>query len=455
MSFVAQGTIMGGVRYSLICTAVSVFLCNAAPSHAEPPTPVEISLKDAIRRGLDANLDVLVSGGKVAEAQGAHERQLARYLPHARFDTPFAYQSVNIKAQGIDFPGVPSVVGPFTTWDFRAYADQSIVDLEAYHSIKAAKSDKQASIEDYRDVRCQVIRLVAGQYLEVQSLLAQTEAVQSRVATSDTLEILARDRHDQGVATGVDVLRAQVQLANDRQSLLLTRNAVKLSAMALARTIGLPPGTPLQIAEPLGFKKLRPPEIEEAVTEALMRRGDYRSLALQRASLEEQIKASRARYYPRLVLSGNYGESGQHLGELEPTGAIRIDLLFTIFDLDRSGERRQLDSRLSEVQARLADQRRGIEQEVRGALLNLDSAADQVQVAEDGLGLAQRELEMASDRFRNGMADNIEVVNAQDALARAQQNRIMALTSYADSKIALARALGDTELTYRRFLGIR
>lgn len=442
------------MRHCAISLALLASLLRPAPGCGESP-PVSLSLEEAIRQGIDANLTLFTALTRVAEAGGTHERQLAKYLPRARLDTPFSYQSVNIKAQGISFPGVPSVVGPFTTWDFRGYVEQSIFDLQSYHQIKASGKEKQARVEDFRDVRCQVIRQVAGDYLQVQSLIAQLEAAQSRAEKSATLEKLARDRHDAGVATGVDVLRAQVQLANDRQSLLATRNAVKLALMTLARTIGLSPGTPLALSEPLAFRPLQAPQIEEAVNEALLRRSDYRSLAYQHDSLDEQLKASNARYFPKLTVSGNYGWSGQHLSELERTGAVKLDLSFTIFDLDREGERKELQARLLRVEAQLADERRAVEQDVRGALLNLESVADQVTVAEEGLTLAERELQMAEDRFRQGAADNIEVVNAQDAFARAQQNRIMALTGYADAKIALARALGDTELTYRNFLGIR
>ncbi|HJV66007.1 MAG TPA: TolC family protein [Geomonas sp.] len=431
-------------------------LWQISPAHCEtaPPASVRLTLEDAISRGIEANLALLTAVTRVAEAEGTHERQLSKYLPHARLEPSFTYQSINIRALGINFSGAPSVVGPFTTWDFRAYADQSIIDLQAYHQIKASDKEKQARVQDYRDVRSQVIREVAGQYLQVQSLIAQADAAQSRAVTSETLEKLARDQHDAGVATGVDVLRAQVQLANDRQALLVAQNAVKQASMTLARSIGLSPGTPLVLAEPLGYKALQAPQIEEAVTEALMRRADYRSLSLQHDSLEEQLKASRARYYPKLTVSGNYGADGQHLSDLQQTGLVKLDLQFTIFDLDREGERKELQSRLLRIEAQIADERRGIDQDVRGALLNLESSGDQVKVAQEGLLLAERELGMAEDRFRHGVADNIEVVNAQDALARAQQNRILALTGYADARIALARALGDTEITYRRFLGI-
>ena len=225
--------------------------------------------------------------------------------------------------------------------------------------------------------------------------------------------------------------------------------------MTLARNIGLDPGIPLELADALKYEAIETPQIEEAVSTALADREDYRSLLSQRGSLEEQLKASKSRYLPRVALSGNYGGNGQRLNEIEPTYLIRANLIFTIFDLDREGERIEIGSRLKRTEQQIADERLGIEQDVREAVLNLESAADEVAVADAGMKLAVRELQLATDRFKNGVANNIEVVNAQDALARAQENSIVAITRHADAKIALARAMGDTEKIYRFFLGIK
>jgi outer membrane protein TolC len=214
-------------------------------------------------------------------------------------------------------------------------------------------------------------------------------------------------------------------------------------------------GIPLTLADKLAFRKLEAPQVEQAVKAALESRPDYRSLFSQRESLEEQIKSSRSRYLPKVVASGNYGGSGQDLGGLQPSWMIGVNLILTLFDMDRSGERLELDSRLQRIDEQIADQRRGVEQDIREALLNLESAAQQVVVAGSGLELAERELQFASDRFRNGVANNIEVITAQDSLARAYDNRLNALVQHADAKISLARALGDTEKVYRMFLGIK
>lgn len=435
--------------------AVSLMV-GLAPQEAlaESAPPLALSLDQAITRGLDKNLNAVLARTRVDEAEGARERRLSSYLPHLRLETPFAWQTRNLRAQGISLPNSPAVVGPFTSYDFRIYGDQSILDLQSYHAIKASEQEKKARQQDYQDVRGQVIRLVTVQYINAAYAEARVATAESRVQTSEVLEKLARDQRAAGVADGLDVLRAQVQLANDRQNLLVTRNNAQLALLALARSIGVDLGTPITLGDKLAFKKLEAPQIEQAVQAALESRPDYRSLFSQRASLEEQGKASRSRYLPRIVLSGNYGTSGQEMDSLDPSGMIQVNLVLSLFDYDRKGEHLELDSRLKRNQEQIADLKLGVEQEIREALLNLNSATDQVATAKEGLQLAERELQYASDRFKNGIANNIEVVTAQDALARARDNEVNALAQHAGAKIALARALGDTEKVYRLFLGI-
>jgi len=432
-----------------------------APSPAPGPPTDRLTLKEAIERGLRANLTVLLAGTRVTEAQGTAERRKSLLLPHAQFQAPAIYQTVSLAAEGISipsfpgFPGLPQVVGPFLTYDFRVSASQMLYDPQDYRNWKASQRAEQAARDDLQDARDQIIRQVAGLYLGAESAAAEVVAAQSRVDDSQALLNLARDQHNAGVATGIDVLRAQVQLATDRQSLVEASNSAKQTLLVLARFIGMSPGAPLELAQTLQFGPLAPPPLETALQGALAGRADYLSLLAQRESLEQQIKASHARYLPRLSAGGNYGGIGGSVGHFAGTGAIQSTLTMSLFDEDRQGERRELDSRLKRLDDQLADLRLGVEQEIRQALLNLDSAADEVKVAQEALGLAQQELKLARDRFRDGLTNNIEVITAQDSLARAQENTIIALTRHADAKAALALALGNTEKNYGPYLGIQ
>jgi outer membrane protein TolC len=402
-------------------------------------------LREAIAKGLQANLSVLVADARVQETEGTSTRRNSLLLPRVRTQSYANFQNRNLRAFGLSFPGIPEVIGPFSNYDFRVYAEQNILDLQSYRNWKASKSQVESDKLSYQDARDLVVRSIAGLYLNGQTAQARIDAAQSRVSASDALFRLARDKHDAGTATGVDVLRAQVQLANDKQALLVAQNQYQQALLVLARNIGMNPGTQFELAESLQYEPIHQSQAATLVPSALLTRPDYLSLASQRQSLTQQQQANRARYYPKLSINGNYGGLGRSIGDVRGIGLIQGQLDFTIFDRDRKGESQELASRVQRVDDQISDLRRGIEEDIREALLNLESSSNQVAVAREGRELAQRELELTQDRFQSGVTNNVEVVTAQDELARAQENYILAVAGYADAKFALARAAGDTE----------
>lgn len=436
---------------SLVLGLLATFMLQCL-SAAQASEPYRLTLREAIEKGLQANLSVLLADSQVQEAEGTSTRRFSQLLPRVRTRSYANLQTVNLAALGINFPGVPTLIGPFSNYDFRVSADQNVVDLQSYRAWKASQHQVQSDKLDYQDARDLIIRSIASLYLNGQAAQARIEAAQTRVAASEALFKLARDKYDAGTATGVDVLRAQVQLANDKQALLVAQNQYKQSLLALARNIGINPGTPLELAEPLEYQPVRRAQAESLVPSALLSRPDYLSLASQREGLVEQQRANRARYYPKVSIIGNYGGLGRSFGSIEPTGLIQGQVDFTIFDRDRTGEAQELASRVHRVDDQILDLRRGIDEEIREALLNLDSAADQVSVAQEGRDLVQRELELTQARFQSGVTNNVEVVTAQDELARAQENYIVAVASYTDAKFALARASGGTEKNIGQYL---
>jgi outer membrane protein TolC len=440
-----------------ISVTAIVVLIMAVSGWAQSTPTYRLTLEDAIHRGLQANLGVLVAQTRIQETTATAERRQSLLLPRVRIETPVAVQSRSLAAQGISVPGLPlpQVVGPFSTYEARAYADQPVVDIQSLHALRSARQSTAAAKSDYQDARDQVIRNVAALYLSSQSQFAEVMTAQSRVETAQALYKLAAEQRDAGVATGIDVLRSQVQLANERQSLVQSRNRAKGSLLALARNIGMSPGTNIELADPLEFRTTRSISVESVLPQALASRPDYQSLLRQRDALTEQLRASRARFLPKLTASGNYGGIGRTIGSIDATGAAQLSLSFTVFDRDRNGEALEITSRIQRLERQMNDAKLGIEQELRQALLDIDSAAEEVTVADAGLDLAQKELDLAQLRFSQGVTNNIEVITAQDALSRAQQNSIVALTHHADARISLARALGNTEASYAEYLGSR
>jgi len=447
---------------------VTLFLAlsfmGGACGEAQQTAPRRLTLREAIAIALKQNLSVRVASAQEEESEGTQARRRAALLPHVTGEAIANRQNIDLAAMGISFPrislptlgfsfAVPSVVGPFAHYDSRLLASQSLIDRRAYHNWKASERQEEAAKLNYQDARDLVVRQAAGLYLDSQASAAEVEAAESRVTTSETLEKLARDQHAQGLATAVDVVRAQVQLARDQQNLLVARNTYQTSLLALAHFLGLSPGTPLELAEPLKFHHVESAGPEQALRSALEVRSDYAALLKQRESLLEQLKASRARYYPTLSVNADYGAIGRQFSSMAGTGEVQGTLTVSLFDRDRAGEKTELQGQVKRLDAQLDDLNREIEQELRTALLDLESTESQVSVTEAALHLAERELSLAQDRFRNGVTDNIEVVTAQTTLASAQDDRIMALAHHADAVMALVRSLGGTEKIYQTYLG--
>jgi len=431
---------------------VALLLAGHTPAGGQQVTPQRLTLQEAITLALKKNLSVRVASTQVEELEGTRDRRRASLLPHVTGNALANRENIDLGAMGISFPMVPTVVGPFAHYDFRLSASQSLIDRHSYHNWKASEKQEEAAKLDYQDARDLVIRQAAGLYLDAQAFAAEVAAAETRVTTSQTLEKLARDQHAQGLATAVDEVRAQVQLARDQQNLLVARNTYQTSLLVLAHFLGLSPGAPLDLAEPLKFHHVESADSNQALHNAIESRSDYAALLKQRESLVEQLKASRARYLPTLSVNGDYGAIGRQFGSIVETGQIQGTLTVTLFDRDRAGEKTEIQSRLKRLNEQIEDLNRQIEQELRKALLDLESTENQVTVTEAALHLAERELSLAQDRFRNGVTDNIEVVTAQATLAGAQDDRIMALARHADAVMALARSLGGTEKNYPAYL---
>jgi len=299
----------------LVAVWFAVFALTAG-SAAQAQSPYRLTLREAIVKGLQSNLSVLVADTRVQETEGTSTRRNSLLLPRIRMQNYANLQNRNLRAFGLSFPGIPEVIGPFSNYDFRVYAEQSIVDLQSYRNWKASKSLIQSEKLSYQDARDLVVRSIAGLYLNGQTAQARIEAAQSRVTASDALYKLARDKHDAGTATGVDVLRSQVQLANDKQALLVAQNQYQQALLVLARNIGMNPGTAISLAEPLQYDPIPQSQPATLVPSALLARPDYLSLASQRQSLTQQQQANRARYYPKLSINGNYGGLGRSIGDV-------------------------------------------------------------------------------------------------------------------------------------------
>jgi len=259
-----------------------------------------------------------------------------------------------------------------------------------------------------------------------------------------------------GVVAGIDVLRSQVELQAQQQRLLAVQNEYEKEKMALARTIGFPAGQQLNLSDKLPFTPAPPITLDEALERAYRSRADYRSAqALVRAA-EQAKKAARAEGLPSIAANGDYGLIGNGPTNSHGTFTAAAGLTVPIFQGGKvRADELQADALLQQRRSQLEDIRGRIDQDVRTAFLDLKTAADQVAVAQSSVQLANEQVAQARDRFASGVTNTIEVVQAEEALAAANENYISSLFAHNLAKLSLARALGVAEEATKQFLGGR
>jgi outer membrane protein TolC len=423
---------------------------------AQSAAPMKLSLDEAVQRGLKTNLGILERETANRLARVERIRALSALLPTVNGSVSENVQENNLAVFGFRFAGIPSIIGPFAYSDIRASAGVNLFDLAARRNLKAVEQNQKAVELNAQDARDLVVGAVANAYLTIIAGGARVEATEAEVATAQALYERARDQHAAGVSPAIDELRSQVELKARQQQLLAAQNQLAKEKLALARVIGLPPAQAFDLADAAPYAPLEGLTPEQMFDRAKQSRADYQSLKAQLQSAEISREAALAQRYPKLALEGNYGANGVNQAQLHGTfaftGAIRVN----IFDGGRiHADVAQADAIIRQRKDEIADLEQQMDTDIRSALLDLKSAADRVAVAQDSLNLANQTLAQARDRFTAGVTDNIEVVQAQDSVANAQDALIASMYAHNLAKVALARAVGMTETSLKQFMGVR
>jgi outer membrane protein TolC len=428
---------------------------GAVPTGKSSSSALPLSLGDAIARGLRQNLGGLLSTDVVTSVRGERWRTLSALLPNLTTATSFGTRQTDLKATiGINVPGQPPVIGPFGVFDTRAYLDQSVFDWRSIERERSSAAQVKVAQYSYQNARELIVLVVASNYLLV---IADQSRVDSAVAQRDTAQALLDqtvDQHKAGLAAKVDVLRANVELQARKQELIVARNDLAKQRLVLARAIGLPTGQQFVTTTTVPYQPLRTPTLDDALQQAYASRPDYKSQLARERAAELQKKAASAERYPTLSALADYGAIGTNPASVHGTVNAAVVLRFPIFQGGKiHGDKLIADSLLAEDTQRLEDLRASIDQEVRNAFLDLQDTAQEVAVEKNAVLLATQTLQQSRDRFASGVTDNIEVVQAQQSLADANDGYIASLYRYNIAKISMARAIGVAESKYAMYLG--
>jgi outer membrane protein TolC len=452
---VSRGTanVAAGASYTSDSQSQNSYL-GGVPTGTASSTALSLSVEDAVARGLRQDLGGLLSADAVSGARGDRWRALSSLLPNLTTSTSIGVRQNDLKAIiGITVTGHPPVIGPFGVFDTRAYLDQTVFNWESIERARSSAAQVKSAQYSYKNARELVVLVVVSNYLLV---IADQSQVESALAQRDTAKALldqTTDQHKAGLAAAVDVLRSNVELQSREQKLILARNNLAKQKLVLARAIGLPAGQTFNLTTEVAFQPLTTSTLDAALQQAYALRPDYKSQLEQVGSAELQKKAASAERYPTLSIVADYGDIGTNPASSHGTVDAAAALRVPIFQGGRvHGDNLVADSQLASAKQRLEDLRAGIDQEVRDVFLDLQDTAQEVAVEENAVRLATETLQQSRDRFASGVTDTIEVVQAQEALADANDAYIASLYRYNTAKISLARATGVAESNYALYL---
>lgn len=422
-----------------------------------PPTsePLSLSITDALGRALEHNLGVLLSANGVDRARGARWRALSDLLPTVSGRLSETQQQINLAAYGFPRPaGTPSIVGPFSLFDARVSFSQSVLDFKALNDTRAETHNLAAARYDYKNARDLVVLVGVDAYAQALAASARVDAVRAQVDTARALYNQAVDLKQGGLVAGIDVLRADVQLATDRQRVTAAQATFEKAKLQLARLMGLPLGQAFTLTDQISSAPIPAMTLEQALDRAYKTRGDYLA-ALERVRAAQATRqAAISEALPAIRVNGNYGDLGHSPAQSHDTFAIVGAVDVPIFQGGKTrGRLLEADADLRSRRADADDLKASIYYEIRAALIDLQAGNEQMQVAARARELAADQLTQARDRFAAGVAGNIEVVQAQSAVTVANDQYIAALYASNLAKGAFIHAVGIAEETARQVFG--
>ncbi|GGA70072.1 hypothetical protein GCM10011507_22080 [Edaphobacter acidisoli] len=423
-----------------------------------------LSLDDAVELGLKHNLQLNLARQNQHLVHGEVLTVANNLLPSLTAKASTGTQEINLAAMGFkptsleSFGISPSqfkTIVKVSTTSAELDMNQQLFNVPAYYLYRAAqKADRVASMTELNQEGAVTID-VASQYLLALADASEIENAQALVKADEVAFQQADDSHNHGVGTNLDVLRARVQLQTEQQVLISAQDTFSKDKIALNRMMGIPADQELTLTDKAPYNEFSELPLDEAKRIAYSRRKDLLSLEAQLEVAERAGKAVKFERLPSLSFNGHYGVIGETTGMYHGDFSAQGKLSVPIFEEGQlRGENEVAGAQTDALREQIASLRITIEEQIRTAMLDVDSSAQLVKVARSNVDLASEELDQASQRFTAGVDDNLAVVRAQAALAQAQTQLISTLYQYNVSKLMLARNTGVVESQYKTYLGL-
>jgi outer membrane protein len=428
----------------------------SALSANAPTSSLRLTLEQAVALAIKQNPTQQIAVLNAAESVQDKNLTRAELLPQANLKVADSANRVNLQAEFGGKPLVPGFalpghIGPYQTFSAGPTFGTSVFDLSLWKRYQASRANVLASKADSLGTREQVILLVVSQYIGSLRAVADVEASHSRVELAQALYDQAADLQKEGVGTGIDTLRANVELQNEKQRLIEAENDRDASLFGLSKLLNIDPRETIELADSLSFFEIPQPDVNSSIDQALSGREEWKAIEAREQSARLDKQAAQYERLPSLRFDGNWAYFGITSTDGIPTYQYTASVNMPIWTSGRiKAEVTKSDLELQKLEQQKDDLRNQIALDVKTSLLNLQSARNEVQVANLGVDLAKQEVDQARDRFKAGVADNIEVISAQDSLSRANDNQIAALYRFNQGRADYARAVGQMEKTYAK-----
>jgi outer membrane protein TolC len=442
-------------QYSVASAGQTGTMTGSVPSGPASNEIVSLTLRDAITRGLRYNLATIESGENARIARGQRLLALSKLLPQVSAGLSENVEQLSLATFGLQqIQGIPNIVGPFSYTSVDATASQTIFSFESIQRFRAARTAEQAAQLSYQDILDAVTLTVGNAYLQVIEADSRIQAQDAQVRNAKALYHQALDEVQAGTAPRIEATRTEVQLHTEEYNLSVACNNFELAKLALGRAIGLPLGQQFELAGQVPYSEINPPTVEDALNVAYRWRSDFHAALDSEKSATQTLSATRGERYPTVAVNGSFGDIGPTLGHSHGDFTFQAGINVPIFTGGRiKGEITQAQAELTQRKAEAENVRGQVDYDVRAAFLNLNAAKEQVAVAKQNVELANENLARSKDRFTSGVTDSVEVVQAEQSLASANDQYITSLYDHNLAKLSLARALGVARTSYQQYLG--
>jgi outer membrane protein TolC len=426
---------------------------GSTPTGVATTGPLPLNLGDAVRRGLAYNLGVIGATDFERNAMALQREALSRLLPDLSGTITAADEQVSLATLGLQSAkGLPPgfqfarVIGPFNFFDASVTLSQRVFDLTAIRNYRSSKDISTAAEHSSRDTRDLVVLAVGGSYLQVVAAAARVESARAQLETARAVFAQATRQNEAGVNARIDVDRSQVELQSQRLRLISLETDLASQKLAFGRLLGLPLGQDLTLTTTMEYTPNPELSLTRALVTAFASRADLQAAEAQVRAARQAREAARAQYFPAFAVNGSWGVAGENPGQANGVFSLFASVDVPIWTSGRiSANVASAEAAYAQRRAEYDDARGRVDVEVRTAFLRLVATNEQVAVANSNRALAQSTLRQARDRFAAGVADTVEVVQAQETVASAELDYISSLYSHYLAKLGLARSTGNSE----------